>query len=33
MKVYDVMMSSTNTVVLDYLKYNHNELYVKHNIC
>lgn len=33
MKVYDVMMSSTNNVMLDYIKYNHNELYVKHNIC
>ena len=33
MKVYDVMMSSTSNVVLDYLKYNHNELYIKHIIC
>ena len=33
MEIYDVMMSSTSNVVLDYLKYNHNELYVKHNMC
>lgn len=33
MKIYDAMMSSTNVVVLDYLKYNHNSLYAKYNVC